>query len=59
MNRLQKHQKAQEIIDVMKMWDISRDHALDIIIIMKGIVENTQPETWSNPLIGTGFKAVS
>ena len=57
MNDKQIREKALEIAEVCRMWDMSRTDTYKVAIALSVIAHNTALD-WSNPLIGTGFKTV-
>lgn len=55
MIRKETYDKAHDIVDILKMWDISKPDALSITRHMISIIENTADKDWSNPMAGTGM----
>jgi hypothetical protein len=48
--------KARELLEIMKMWDISRTDSYRIARAMMNVAKNDTDEAWINPLKGTGLK---
>ena len=52
------YEKAKEIVEILKLWEITKSDALSIARQMVASIEKETEENWtkSNPLIGTGLK---
>jgi len=52
------YEKAKEIVEILKLWEITKSDALSIARQMVASIEKETEESWakSNPLIGTGLK---
>lgn len=48
--------KAVDILQIMKMWDIDRASCIAIARQMVRIAEATSDQNWTNPLEGTGIR---
>lgn len=48
--------KAEELVEILKMWDIGKADAYRISSNMRSICQNTDNKDWVSPLKGSGLK---